>query len=333
MHYPIRTKQQKAESESYAILLYKLRHLGIFRNQTENDYGIDFELELVFGNNLVGKIVKAQVKSVAGVKKRIKDNCPTVSGIKQSTLAYWCQISYHTPVVAYLVDTKTEKIYISKNLFWQATQLIDGSQKSKTISFISYEEEQDKKVSCLTLIYAFSPSVAEIVHAHSFALKYLGGFFDLYSDIFHYDCHMEVSDPLMFKEFLEVCKVLLWQPSESNLFHNEEKNKKCFKYEFWLNESESMGFDGISNIIAQEPMKKLFPEFLKKIKSQRDLVLGAKYYWSHTNPAFLKILYETGLPEKTDEKSIKNWANNYEKHAFQHPNSDYFVDTARKPAK
>jgi hypothetical protein len=38
MDLPKRIKQHKAESDSYAILLYKLKDLGIFRNVTSSDY-------------------------------------------------------------------------------------------------------------------------------------------------------------------------------------------------------------------------------------------------------------------------------------------------------
>ena len=46
MDFPKCIKQHKNESDSIAILLYKFRDLGIFRNFTERDYGIDSELEL-----------------------------------------------------------------------------------------------------------------------------------------------------------------------------------------------------------------------------------------------------------------------------------------------
>jgi hypothetical protein len=84
MDLPERTKQRKAESASYAILLYKLRDIGIFRNLTENDYGIDFEIELVLDESVTGRYFKAQVKSAEEVHVRKSDDVPTVSGIKQS---------------------------------------------------------------------------------------------------------------------------------------------------------------------------------------------------------------------------------------------------------
>ncbi|TOP03863.1 hypothetical protein CGH23_24110, partial [Vibrio parahaemolyticus] len=63
MDLPKQIKQHKAESDSYAILLYKLRDVGIFRNMTENDYGIDFEIEFVKNGKVIGHYLKAQVKS------------------------------------------------------------------------------------------------------------------------------------------------------------------------------------------------------------------------------------------------------------------------------
>lgn len=143
MDFPKRIKQHKAESDSYAILLYKLRKVGIFRNLTDNDYGIDFEIELLEGDKVTGNYIKAQVKSSEDLKIRKSDLVPTISGIKQSTLNYWAELSYKTHVVAYAVDLKTENIYISKPLFWQAIKLIDGSESSKTIEFMPNENEHN----------------------------------------------------------------------------------------------------------------------------------------------------------------------------------------------
>ena len=47
MNFPKQIQQHKNESDSFAIILYKLRELGIFRNVTSQDYGIDFEIEVV----------------------------------------------------------------------------------------------------------------------------------------------------------------------------------------------------------------------------------------------------------------------------------------------
>jgi len=132
---PKRTAQKKTEADSYAVINYKLGDLGIFRGQTENDYGIDVDLELEQAGFVTGKSVKIQVKSSENLKLRL-DGTPSIGGIKQSTLNYWCQIAFRTSVLAYAVDLATEKIYVTADLFWQATKLIDGSAKTKSISFL-----------------------------------------------------------------------------------------------------------------------------------------------------------------------------------------------------
>jgi hypothetical protein len=62
MDFPKRIKQHTAQSDSFAILLYQLRKAGIFRNVTEHDYGIDFEIEIVHRDRVICRYVKAQVK-------------------------------------------------------------------------------------------------------------------------------------------------------------------------------------------------------------------------------------------------------------------------------
>lgn len=120
MDFPTRIKQHKNESDSFAIILYKLREIGIFRNVTESDYGIDFEIEVVNVDKVQGHCIKVQVKSSENLTIRQKDGVATVGGIEQSSLNYWAEISYNTPVVAIAVDVVNENIYVSDPLFWQA---------------------------------------------------------------------------------------------------------------------------------------------------------------------------------------------------------------------
>jgi len=185
---PKRTAQQKAESESYAILLYQLRSLGIFRNVTENDYGIDFEVELVLNHAVTGNYFKAQVKAADKITIRKKDGVPTVGGVKQSTLNYWCELSFRTHVIAYAVDLQTENIYVSRPLFWQATRLLDGGGKTKTIEFLP-SKTANGKISAIaqTLMGATAPSARDELSAHANVLKHLDDCLELYADVFHYD--------------------------------------------------------------------------------------------------------------------------------------------------
>jgi len=67
----------QSEAHSYAVLLYKLRHLGIFRSLTANDYGIDFELELVKDSTVTAQSLKIQVKSAENLQLR-SDQTPSI---------------------------------------------------------------------------------------------------------------------------------------------------------------------------------------------------------------------------------------------------------------
>ena len=80
MDFPGYIIQHKNESESFAIILYKLRKLGIFRNMTSQDYGIDFEIELVEDGRVTGHCVKVQVKSSEKLKMG-RGGCPYIGGI------------------------------------------------------------------------------------------------------------------------------------------------------------------------------------------------------------------------------------------------------------
>lgn len=57
MEYSKRIKQHKNKSDSFIIVQYKLKDIGFFRNMTEHDYGIDFEIEVVIGTSVQGKTI------------------------------------------------------------------------------------------------------------------------------------------------------------------------------------------------------------------------------------------------------------------------------------
>ena len=242
MDLPNRIKQHKNESDSYAILLYKLREIGIFRNYTENDYGIDFEIEIVRKEKVTGRYLKAQVKSSIDLTIRQKDSVPTVGGIKQSTLLYWAELSYKTHVIAYAVDLKTENIYLSKPLFWQVTALLENSKKTKTIEFLPNKDEHNSKVALvLTGVFASSPSLMDEIYNHKMALKYLSQFFTLYADVFHYDAPAPVGEIDVFEVFLEVSRVLLWSKQIDFDGLNADEKKYLYDYSYWKQVTETKG--------------------------------------------------------------------------------------------
>ena len=92
MSYPERIQQHKNEDKSFAIIKKDLIELGVFRDQTSNDYGVDFEIEIENNGRMEGHCLKVQVKSSDDLNIR-NDGHATVGGIKQSTLNYWAEIS------------------------------------------------------------------------------------------------------------------------------------------------------------------------------------------------------------------------------------------------
>jgi hypothetical protein len=314
MDLPTRTKQKKAESESYAILLYKLRHLGIFRNMTESDYGIDFEIELVLDGAVTGRYLKAQVKSAENINVRKSDAVPTVGGIKQSTLAYWCKLSYRTHVVAYAVDLTTERIYVSMPLFWQATCLLDGSDTSKSIEFLPTGKarspvNQDQLVQILSVANAVSPSVPDTLYALTTALRYLRQFFELRVDAFHYDPGTELHHPEIFRAFLDVCSILLaWQRDDVPL--PTEDRTEMYTVEHWA--AKWYATSDITCFGARAPMKALLPMLVSKLREFRKRMLNGAYYWTFKNPELLTLVHDTPLPAATDDEILDKWGYHYQ---------------------
>lgn len=319
MKLPNRIIQHKAESDSYAILVYKLRSIGIFRNVTESDYGIDFEVEIVDGEDVTGYYYKAQVKSSEKLYIRKKDKIPVVSGIKESTLYYWTELSYKTHVIVYAVDLKTETIYFSRPIFWQATKLINGNDKSKSICFIKDEDVNIKAKDLFAVIsskiFALSPSVSDEIHNHKMALKHLKQFFELYVDVFHYDYHCEVHNIDGFKTLLDVCKVLLWYTNFDNIDLKGHDKKYLYSFEYWVKKSgDNVSDDEVTNYSAQFPVKTLLPLLIKELAHLRKQVFLGKYYWSIKNRTYLRLVYETTLPINTNHELLQEWGYNFDKY-------------------
>lgn len=329
MEFPKRTKQQRSEAHSYAVLLYKLRGLGIFRNLTENDYGIDFEFELVKETQVTGRVMKIQVKSAENLKIRA-NGTPAVGGIKQSTLNYWCELSYRTNVIAYAVDLATETIYVSQSLFWQATKAIDGGGSTKSIGFLAAGEDGDLTAKAATIIYALAPNVADHIYAHTLALRRLKDFLGLLGDAFQYDAGTPV-EAMIFRDLLEAAGILLWGKGDK-LWTDKKDRKYWTNYEYWERKSEEDNWDGLSCYAAQPILMTLIPALIAELRMYRNAVLDGQYYWAHRNPQFLSLVYETVLPESDDKDDLVEWGRRYEYlcRVEGYP-ANYFVQLAREP--
>lgn len=298
MDLPNRIKQHKAESDSYAILLYKLKDIGIFRNTTDNDYGIDFELEFVESDTLIGNYLKIQVKSSDNPKIN-KDNIPTWSGIKQSTLYYWANLSYKSHVVVYLVDNIKETIYITKPIFWQVIKLFDSSNKTKSIKFLEIESIDD--IIKTTKSYKNIPSLSDEIHSHKMALRNLTNFIQILDDSLNNDYTSEI-DLDIFSSYLDVLKVLLYASDDI------EKNELNLHY--WKNKSCKDG-DMLFCGIIKDFLTHTLPLLFQVLQEYENNVFDSKYYWETTNLEYLKLVYNNLIPSY--DCDLKNLLNNYTK--------------------
>jgi len=332
MDFPKRIKQHKSQSDSFAILLYRLRDLGIFRSATENYYGIDFEIEIIHEDKVIGRYLKAQVKGAEDLYIR-EDGIPTVGGIKQSTLLYWTELSFRTHVIAFAVDLKTEKIYFTKSIFWQATCLLDNTDKSKTIEFIpavelpdSVKEKSGKKMEKLenfvsTLAIkkiAFESSTSDTIYAHKTLLRNIKQVIELYSDSWWLDFHMEVQLLDTFKTVLECGKILIGMDLPEQIDGLEPNDRKnLFDFEYWVHKSE-LGGEDVTNYISQIPLKIIIPLLLNKLQYFNKLVLKGAYYWMYKDLPYLKLVYLTEIPnEREHEKILKiKFDDSYQKESF-----------------
>jgi hypothetical protein len=258
---------------------------------------------------------------------------PTVSGIKQSTLAYWCELSHRTHVVAYAVDLASETIYVSKPLFWQATRLIDGSDASKSIEFLPADKrgDQNKLVEFLSVANAVSPSVPDTIYALTTALRYLKQFFELRVDAFHYDPGTELHHPEVFRAFLEVCSILLvWRKDDVPL-PTEDRNS-MYSFEHWARKWDPHSTE-ITCSGAQAPMKALLPMLVTKLQEFRELVRAGAYYWSFKNPQFLELVHGTPLPTATDDKTLDDWGYRYDQVVPRQVEPDWTLILRREASK
>ena len=320
MDFPKRIQQHKAQSDSLAILMYKLKDVGIFRSLAENDYGIDLELEIVHDDKVIGRYLKVQVKSSIDLKIR-KDRVPTVGGIKQSTLLYWIELSFRCQVVACAVDLKNEKIYISTPLFWQATCLLDKTNKTKTIEFLPpidlskeiiskdisepVADKLERKVQEILLKkFALRSSVSDVIFAHKTILRNIQSIFELYSATWHLDAWTEVQQQDIFKTFLDCSKILVDLPAEMDDF-NEKNKDLIFSFEYWAIKT-AWSYEEVSNQIAKTPLKLLFPLLLNKIKAYTDLVIKGKYYWKKKDLTYLRLAYSVNIPDDLTHENLIN---------------------------
>lgn len=298
MDFPKRIKQHKNESDSFAIILYKLREIGIFRNVTESDYGIDFEIEVVNGNKVEGHCIKAQVKSSENLNIR-KDGVATVGGIQQSSLNYWAEISYNTPVVAIAVDVVSETIFVSDALFWQAISNLDNTSSSKTIEFGDCHDDKINIAKLRSLAYGYG--LREFIYAHKWMMRNIKQVFEAYVDAKWYDQCCQNIDMNFFKSFLENSKVLLYFNDEFKMV-NADSYDEMFDYKSLQRKSNNE--DELYNYIVKDAIEPLLVPLVNTLEHFRNKILSSMYYWQEKDSEYLRMAFNTKWPTFTNADEL-----------------------------
>ena len=301
---PQLSTQQKSESDSFAILLYKIRELGIFRNLTANDFGIDFEIELVSEGNVSGRLIKAQLKSKQTFKKDSKDQV-SVSGIAQSTLSYWLSVSKHCPVIVFGVDLATEEIFHSGAIYFQAAALIDGTAASKTVKLpyrISTDGRGLDHLRAIALDYGFEAK--RLMHEDALLqIECIRDSYNWWTNNRRTNC-LEIVDPERFPWLLRTARALLgYAPLIKHCQQHKLDLNRFYDINYWVERSDEIcGYT--EGLLKYEATRKHIPFLarllLEHLKQRRESMLGPEaFYWLHEDPKYLNMVFEFGFSGKT----------------------------------
>jgi len=287
------TKQE--EKESFRIIEDALGKDFIFRKQNNSDdYGIDGEIELIHDGHATGKIMKIQVKSSLKLEIRKKDNTPTVSGIKQSTLNYWIETSDYAHVVIFLVDLTHKDIYITQPIFYQATQLIDNSEKTKTIEF-QKEKLAPHILRKVLRIFFLIPHPKEELKRYQQIQRDLERYIKFWKDIhwldmqYQFDWKTMESFIALFDDILLLERLLCTKkPPEFLVDKKTPVGDLIWTRIFW----ESLLESECPNLFAREPFSYLISILLTKMNAYKEKVLSARFFWQYKDRDFLRSVFQ-----------------------------------------
>jgi hypothetical protein len=129
--YPKRTSQHIKESRSFKALFKRLPDEWVPRHVTERDYGIDCVVEIPLGEDVVGWLFGAQLKSTRKIDWR-EDGTSIFSDLPCSAVNYWLGLPF--PVFLFLYVEDEDKVFIA-NARQQARRRYGDLLSQKSISF------------------------------------------------------------------------------------------------------------------------------------------------------------------------------------------------------
>lgn len=286
-NFPKRVKQHKNESKALAILLYHLRDFGIIRDIRENDYGIDLEYEFVTGDNVIGKVIKIQLKSVSRINKK----SPRIGNLKQSTLNYWAELSYRVNTIIVGVNTDSEEIYVTFPVFWEAIAKIDNTNKLKSIAF-SKTEGNCEAAAILIHHMALIPSINEILLIHKNVLARIDEIIDFCSSAIYNDPFLEFEGLDELKRLLHDSRILLWKANIEKKFTNYDMSSAWYTLDFFKKNTK----DGILKYWdMNDKLDIIVIELFIELVRLRAKVIESFCYWLVKDKDYLELVYKHNI--------------------------------------
>jgi len=109
MQFPERPRTHVIESSSLKVFNNVIVDEWLVRELTEQDYGIDLQLEIFENSQATGKILQIQLKGSDAPSYDKTAPFVTYYGIKSSTINYWSSLPI--PVIFVFVDTNTKDCF------------------------------------------------------------------------------------------------------------------------------------------------------------------------------------------------------------------------------
>lgn len=312
--FPKRITQHKNETKALAIFLYHLKDFGIVRDIRENDYGIDLEYEFVIGENVIGRVIKIQLKSVSKINKKN----PKIWNLKQSTLNYWAELSYRINTIVVAVNTIREEIYVTFPIFWDAIAQIDNTKKSKSIKFVKNEGNCEAAAILIHHI-ALIPTINEILLIHKNILGRIEEIIQFCSSSIHSDQFMEFEEFTELKRLLDDSSVLLWRAKIEEQFEDYNKSKGWYTLDFFKNNTK----DGILKYWdMKDKLNIIVIELFKELIRLRTKVLNSFCYWVEKDRDYLELGYKHNF-ENFIADNIADLISNYSSVENDYLEKDY----------
>lgn len=297
-NYPKRSEQHITETDSITILRNILPHGWIFRELSEEDYGIDGIIEICDEGEVQGKVFAIQLKG----HKYLSESTDTVNcyNIKPSTMNYWN--NYPIPVIFLHISIENHKVYYS-DIKMEIRKNYEEFEKG-TFTKISIPQEdqltKDNSEETLNALYYieterlnFENNITGFVADYEIVMEKFNEFFRLDPG---YGPEEDSVDWITFlnnhKRIVKLCPYFGIEKAE-DLHNSFIETLKKTEEAFPNNESPlACPFLDSYIKIANDVMKLLLPEIIKLITDSKET-----YFWQKKNWFLFNYLFNLSTGE------------------------------------